>query len=270
MNSELISLEPLNDADYLEGHLLFKRSSTQQEKMLKWLNGYFLRTFDTSHCSILGIGSGAGVVDLPLLQSLAPHIKNIHYVGIDPNSASCERFREQLKTWHDDPYDISIHCTPLDSFNGEILFDVALMVHVMYYFQNLGMAIQDALQNLKVGGQLLILHAPDDPLQFYSKISTRQLYGHPMWLSPDIERELQKQNIAYECSRISAEVKVTPLFSHNDPMKYVWLNFIVQGDARNLPNHKILKILKQLQEISYEREGDIYIDHPIDAIVVTK
>ena len=269
MNIELTGLKPLTTSDYLEGHLFFKQSSSQQEKMLRWLNKAIVTNCDAEQCSILGIGSGAGVVDFPLLQSLSPHFQKLFYRGIDPNPHSCQRFEERLKDWKHN-HDIRLELNTLASFQSDMRFDVALIVHVMYYFPDIRIAIQNAMRCLKTGGRLLILHAPDTPINHYNKISTRQLYQHQLWLSSHIEFELQQQSIRYERTRIPARLKITPLFAEGDPMKDILLNFIVYGNTEDLPDWQRNEILCELYKHSYQEEGDFYIDHSIDAIAVIK
>ncbi len=162
-------LHTLEESYYTVSHIVFEQASNQQKKIIEWFakNASTLAIHD--RLRILSIGSGTGILDKKLIPLFQPLVSQIHYVGIDPNNEACTLFEENVSSLHTQNVSISTHVTQLESYETDQLFDLTLMVHVLYYFSDPYLPILTSYNLLKPKGKAVIVVALDDALNSFFK-----------------------------------------------------------------------------------------------------
>jgi len=186
---------------YKKWYELRREASTQQPRALAAFRELGSQFQVSSHLSILSIGCGDGELECSFLAGVAEQIcrPNIHIVGLDPNEGHIEAFRSRLDKLESDGTLPSAWVRPtllvrgLDSALPADLgerFDLVLMGHVMYYFEDKGAALDLALSLTKQTGQLVIAHQGPEGVPEIQKRFTKTLSGESdaIFCSDDIEQ----------------------------------------------------------------------------------
>ena len=125
----------------------------------------YSRSHKDDTLSVLSIGSGEGDIDIEIIHSILPSLnsrwKRLKYVALEPNPIHRDRFLERLdKASFDKNVEVSVSedCFEPGRFESEEKYDLVLLTHVLYYFDDPYQAIQGALNQTKKGGKVVIVH----------------------------------------------------------------------------------------------------------------
>lgn len=266
---EIGELPHLDEARYQTTHQLFEGLSDQRARIIEEL----CRRVDPSAPAdrplrVLGIGCGAGEVDLALAGSLAASSGELVYVGVDPNRAQCEATEEMFADADLPRVRLDVAVETFDDFEAEQRFDVVHFVHSLYYMPDPAAALERARRLLGPGGELVIVQAPREELnelavRFYDKS-----YARPTLFAGDVAELLTGWEWDFERDRIDARVDVTALDGDaevGDALR----DFIAQIDVRRLPGAVQELIERYLHLVAFESGDRSYIAHPVDAFFVS-
>ena len=153
------SAPPLSQELYASAYALRRSLSSMHDVGMAWV-GQRAATIaaagvGSGGVSVLSVGSGQGDVDVHVIKSILDATRQdgrlLRYVAVDPSHAQCELFRALLQEppWPDDDaarlaLDIREERWPSSKGGATETFDLVLLVHVLYYFEDLSAALAAA------------------------------------------------------------------------------------------------------------------------------
>ena len=146
----------LSDEYYAECHEIFRRSSNQTGLMLKEVQGIYR---NSERISILSVGSGVGLFEIPMLTLLMEEgIYIPKFVGIDVNEHACNIFMMKLQAKFGSSVKFEVTNQPFQEFSSESRFDMILSNHTFEYFRDHHLKwIHKSLNLLSEGNHHLII-----------------------------------------------------------------------------------------------------------------
>ena len=271
------ALEPRGRPDKLshkrfdETHELFERSSNQQQLILMWLRDLICsQNANLDPLKILSVGCGSGILDNPLIRSIATMAKRIEYTGVDPNSVACRRFQDEFDNHQLTNVRLNLWEQDIESLTTSDRFHVIHVVHSLYYFDDPAHTLDAMLDLLAPGGRVAVVQAPDAELNRLSKCFWAHHEKNGIWFSDCLADHLSGRRLAFSRERIDGEVDVARCFVADCPHGEMMLDFITQSDCRQLDRDLVQLSLDYLRSISRPENGSLLIAHPADAFVIER
>ncbi|MFT4556479.1 MAG: class I SAM-dependent methyltransferase [Planctomycetales bacterium] len=274
---------PLSDRRFDESHEWFEGQSNQQTQILEWLQCFGCHQIER-RCGkagaerepfrVLSVGCGSGILDLPLIKTLADQIKTcdaggmIHYTGIDPNPVACDRFRVEFRKLDVASTELSVLEETVESYEQDQLVDLTHVVHSMYYFAEPAVSLHSLIQHVAEDGELVIFQAPKGELNRLADCFWQEHLNDPIWFSADLDEHLQETGISFTRSRLDAEVDITTCFDSDCSNGCLTFDFMVQSDCENLPEPIRCTVLDYLRSISRVNDGKVLAPHPVDVFLI--
>jgi SAM-dependent methyltransferase len=274
---------PLSDDRFDQSHQWFEGQSSQQAQILEWLQRFggsqIERRAGNADAQreafrVLSVGCGSGILDLPLIKTLADQMEAsdaggaIHYTGIDPNPVACGRFREEFRNLEIASTELSVLEETVESYQHDQPVDLTHVVHSMYYFAEPAVSLQSLIQRVAENGELVIFQAPKGELNLLADCFWQGHLNDPIWFSADLDEHLQETGISFTRSRLDAEVDVTACFESGCPEGRLTFDFLVQSDCEHLPAPIRRQVLDYLQAISRVDDGRVLAPHPVDVFEI--
>lgn len=158
------------------------------------------------HLSMLSIGCGDGELECSFLAGLAEQTSrpSIHFVGIDPNPGHIEACNARImkevsegilpKEWIQPVLRVGGLDASLPAELNE-RFDIVLLGHVMYYFEDKWAALETALSLTKPTGEVCIVHQGPEGIPEIQKKFTKSLTGQDVaiYTADDVEKLCRSQ-----------------------------------------------------------------------------
>ncbi|NES22884.1 MAG: methyltransferase domain-containing protein [Symploca sp. SIO3E6] len=276
---------PLDDEFYAQSYELRKAASTMTVAAIEWFRyntGLLLeRSYsnsDKDHTfSVLSIGSGEGDIDLEIIHSLLPRLKprwkRLRYVAIEPNSIHRDRFLQRLdQASFDESVEVCVRdeCFEPGRLAGEKQYDLVLLTHVLYYFDEPYQAIQSALTQTKEGGQVVIVHQTARGIPQIQQEYMLEAKGdqNEMFTAEDIKRLLETQSHQHQYYHVDARLDVTECLQRLESGVKI-MSFCMECDLRQLQEAKFAKILQAFWRMAeIEDSGRAFIQEPIGIFVL--
>lgn len=248
--ARLRPLPALSGTAYARGHARFEQLSDQRGQIVGWLRR-LVAPRATAPVRVLSIGAGDGTVDAEVARTLAAGGSPVRYDAVEPHPASAAAWLERVRTVHGVRADVQV--APLERAQLAGHYDLVVAVHSLYYVGPLAPALRRAAGLLAPGGQLVVLHAPREPLNALADVLT----AVPQPWSEQVAEALAEAGADVEPSRLSARLDLTDA---DDEV----LDFTVQCA---LPAQLREPLRAALAEIRLPGPG-LVVPHPIDAFVV--
>lgn len=252
-----------------EAHELFERSSNQQQLILEWLSDLI-----QSHCAtqptsrILSVGCGSGILDNPLIESIATTLQRIEYTGVDPNTVACRRFQDEFDDLAFPHVQLDLREEGIESLTSVDRFDVIHVIHSLYYFNDPAETLDRLLGLLAPDGKVVIVQAPEAELNQLASCFWRHYEESSIWFSDCLADHLSTSQFAFARHRIHGEVDVKRCFEADCADGEMMLDFITQSDCRKLGDDIIELSLGYLRDISRPHNGSVLVAHPADAFII--
>ena len=277
---------PLDAKFYAKSYELRKAASTMTNVAIDWfrsnsvllLNGENLSLQKDDTFSVLSVGSGEGDIDLEIIHSFIPQLKpqgkNLKYVALEPNPIHRDRFLERLEqTSFDENIEISVRS---DSFkpnqDTEEKYDLILLTHVLYYFDNPYQAIKTALNQTKEDGKVVIIHQTATGIPQIQQEHMLVAKGNlnEMFTAEDIKNLLDTKFHQHQFYNLDARLDVTTCLQGLESGVDI-MSFCLECDLRQLPEAKFTKILQAFWRLAeIEDSGKAFIKEPIGVFVLPK
>lgn len=259
----------LSHARFDEAHELFERSSSQQQLILDWLIELISSQYALHpELRILSVGCGSGILDVPLIRSIASTTRQLKYTGVDPNERACQRFQDDFDNQHFSNTQLDLRVQDIESLTSTDLFDVICLVHSMYYFDDPASTLDKLLELLAPGGRLVIVQAPDAELNQLAKCFWTHHEENGIWFSDCLAGHLAERRLAFTRERIEGQVDVSRCFRADCPRGEMMLDFITQSESRQLDGDIVQLCLRYLDCVSRPQEDSLLVAHPADAFVI--
>ena len=276
---------PLDDRFYAESYELRKAASTMTVAAIEWFRSNATTLLERNYSpsqkddtfSVLSIGSGEGDIDIEIIQSLIPKLnprwKQLQYVALEPNPIHRDRFLQKLDR---ESFGENVAVSVRDDyfnpgqFESKQKYDLVLLTHVLYYFDEPYQAIQTALNQTKKGGQVVIVHQtatgiPEIQCEHMLEVKGNQ---NEMFTARDIRNLLDKKSHQHQFYHVNARLDVTECLQQLETGVKI-MSFCMECDLRQLQETKFTKILQgfwRLAEI--EDSGKAFIQEPIGVFVL--
>jgi SAM-dependent methyltransferase len=259
----------LSDKRFDETHELFERSSNQQQLILRWL-GDLIRPHYASldPLRILSVGCGSGILDNPLIKSIATASKRVEYTGVDPNAVACRRFRNDFDNQELSNVRLDLREQNIEALTSTDRFDIIHVVHSLYYFEDPAASLDRLLRLLAPEGKAVIVQAPEAELNQLAKCFWIHHANSGIWFSDCLADHLSRRRLAFSKQRIHAEVDVARCFEADCPRGEMMLDFITQSDSRQLDDEIVQVCLSYLRAVSRPAKDSMLVAHPADAFVI--
>lgn len=206
---------PLSDDFYAESYRLRKAASSMTSACISWLEqnmGSLVRE-SLPFCdrppifSVLSVGSGEGDIDIEIIQNLIPHLHSrqmsLKYAVIEPNSNHRQSFQNKLKTISlPKSTEICIHdgyFAEGDSSDRDRHYHLILLIHVLYYFRDPYIPIQQALTQIEPTGKIVIVHQEETGIPQLQRQYMMSLKGdrHKLLTAEMIQKLLDQKTCNY-------------------------------------------------------------------------
>ncbi len=276
---------PLDDEFYAESYELRKAASTMTVAAIEWfrsnvevlLEGSYSRSHKDDTFSVLSIGSGEGDIDLEIINSLIPRLnprwKRLRYVALEPNPIHRDRFLQRLEgASFDESVEVCVRadCFEPGRFEGEQKYDLVLLTHVLYYFDDPYQAIRTTLTQTKKGGQVVIVHQTATGIPQIQREHMLEAKGdqNEMFTAEDIRSLLDTKSHQHQYHHVDARLDVTECLQGLETGVKI-MSFCMECDLRQLQEAKFTKILQAFWRLAeIEDTGKAYIREPIGVFVL--
>ncbi len=266
--SRLDEVPSLEGNRYAECAETYEAASNQRMSMLAWLRENLVSSLPMDCAAVLSVGSGSGVFDNQFLGSISSTVREVSYVGIDPNPHQCERFTQLLETRVNGRVRVGVHAADFENHPFRERFDLVHMTHSLYYMDEPAQTIDTALNLLKDGGRLVIFLAPNGILNQLADKFWNLERGRRSWFSEDLEGHIEEQKIPFEKDRIDAKLDVTSCFVDGSEEGARIIDFIVQAETDQLPDNLRAMIFEYLQRVSTYDGARYWLPHPVDVFSI--
>ena len=276
---------PLDDEFYAESYELRKAASTMTASAIEWFRSnsdLLLKRGDPSSqkddtFTVLSIGSGEGDIDLEIINSFIPKLnsqwKRLKYVALEPNTIHRDRFLERLdQAPFDENVEVSVRGDSFepDKLDAEEKYDLVLLTHVLYYFDDPYQAIESALKQTKSGGQVVIVHQTAMGIPQIQREHMLEAKGNlnEMFTSEDIRDLLNAKSHQHQYHHVDARLDVTDCLQGLESGVKI-MSFCLECDLRQLREAKFTKILQAFWRLAeIEDTGKAFIKEPIGVFVL--
>ena len=259
----------LSASRFDETHELFERSSSQQQLILDWLTELILEQYASiDPLKILSVGCGSGILDNPLIRSIATSSRRIEYTGLDPNAVACRRFKESFDDREFPNVRLDLREQVVESIASGGRFHIIHVVHSLYYFDDPAKTLDVLLKLLAPGGRIVVVQAPEAELNQLANCFWKHHENDDIWFSDRLDGHLSRHRLPFSRRRIDGDVDVARCFVADCPRGAMMLDFITQSDCRQLDDDIIRECLGYLRSISRRDNGSLLVAHPADAFVI--
>ena len=264
---------PLSDERFDAAHEAFERSGGQQEAVFSDLRNLAAGVRAGGRpARVLSVGPGKGMLDLPLIRSLAAAGVAADYTAVDPNPVGCRHFRAGFRGL--DPRSVrgvslDVRQCGVDDLPPGAAFDLIHAVHSLYYVPDPAAPLDGLLGRLAPGGRLVLYLAPRGALNALAEPFWRGDPGRPVWFSDRLAARLAEVPCAFESRRIDARLDVTAALDPADPRGRLVLDFLLHADAAGLSGPVRSAVGACLKAMSSTDGGRLFAPHPVDRFVVS-
>jgi len=245
---------------YAECHKIFRQATNQQGLMLAEIRKKYQAV---ATLSILSVGAGVGLFEMPMLDLLFGYGVNItKFVGNDSDSYSCKMLLQKLENKYQDEFAYEIVAVPFEDFFSKDRFDLILFNHVFEYIPDNHIKWLNKTQGLLADGGHILLFSPNKPgiNKIYAE-TYHNMHGYSPVFAGEIREILIKGDILFEEKKIMAECDIS-LFQDGEKFheRLMLLSFLTQIDCRKIPLEKRNDYLEYY--LSLQLPGKDTIPHP--------
>ena len=284
-NNKLYFAPELNDDFYAQSYELRKKASTMTDVTISWfqnnIQSLIKETYPQSKqddsFSVLSIGSGEGDIDMEIINSLLSNLnkqnKSLKYTAFEPNSQHYNRFLEKVnKASFGENIEILIHndCYEADDFKSKEQYDLVVLSHVLYYFNEPLDIIKNAINQTKENGKVVIVHQtatgiPEIQQEYMLEVKGDQ---DEMLTAEDIRNLLEIESYQHQFHCIEAHLDVTQCLMRSQKGIQI-MSFCMECDLRQLTEDKLTKIIKAFENLAeIEESQKALIKEPIGIFVL--
>lgn len=264
-----ISLDPISYAQHYE---LRKNASTMTSAAINWFEANSAAWLtsakidaetveEIAEFSVLSIGTGEGDIDFAVIntflcQRFSPEQK-LKYIAIEPNSVHCQRFKERLTNANFDvSVDVSLRQEYFGSPNAAELnecFDLIILAHSLYYFQDPYAIIQQALALTKAGGMVVLVHQTDVGIPQIRR--ELQYNTDEMMPAAEVKQLLDQNQQPYTYCEIETTFEVTECLKRS-AVGFILMSFCLEYDVRALNEKEMGRLLEAFAQGAEIQDDD--------------
>ncbi len=262
--TNLGQIHPLDNSYYAQCLEIFEANSNQRLGLLGWLEANVIAKMSQDVNAILSVGCGTGAFDKRILRYARSRMKQVTYLGIEPNEISAAEFSHTMDKQASDRVDVAVLVQKFGEQVFDNQFDLILFVHSIYYLEDRNDAIDAALKALKPGGELIIVIAPDEELNTIANLMWQRQMEQQSWFSEDVRAHFDVAELDYGETRVSANLNANGCFGESTEVGRNIVDFIVQTRADQLPTGLRNDISDFLMSITQGQGATTCLPHPVD------
>ena len=258
---------PLDHAFYAKSYEQRKAASTMTTMTIEWFQQHMKTLLVKSHLttqekgaekkpfSVLSIGSGEGDIDCEIINSLITHLQptstSLNYVALEPNAIHRQRFQERVdQVTFGENVTVQVRDDYFDlQFEDEQIYDLVLLTHVLYYFDEPYQAIQHALAQANKYGQLVIIHQTKIGIPQIQQEYMQELKGDQqgMLSAEAIKSLLDEQLEVYQSHTLDAYLDVSECLQ-TSALGINIMSFCLECDLRQLPETTFTQLVHAFRQ----------------------
>jgi SAM-dependent methyltransferase len=251
---------------YAECQKVFRASTNQDELMLSAL---LQHCSDLNDFSILSVGSGSGLFELPMLEVLFNAGKRVsHFVGVDIDEDANQLLLNALDSDFAGRLQYEVVSASFDTYQSSAPADLILYNHVFEYIRDGHISwMRKSLDLLAKSGKLLLFSPIQGGINAIYEDNMSSHFDYAPYYSADIETMLSDEDIPFTKERIQGECDVSllaKLGEDADAMRL--LSFLTQVDARQLADEKAVEQVLYFQSLA-DQDSPL-IPHPTDLFIL--
>ena len=262
--TNLGQIHPLDNSYYAQCLEIFEANSNQRLGLLGWLEANVIAKMSQDVNAILSVGCGTGAFDKRILRYARSRMKQVTYLGIEPNEISAAEFSHTMDKQASDRVDVAVLVQKFGEQVFDNQFDLILFVHSIYYLEDRNDAIDAALKALKPGGELIVVIAPDEELNTVANLMWQRQMEQQSWFSEDVRAHFDVAELDYGETRVSANLNANGCFGESTEVGRNIVDFIVQTRADQLPTGLRNDISDFLMSITQGQGATTCLPHPVD------
>ncbi len=277
------AIAPKLDIDggaYAEFYVLRKNASTMTQATIEWFHNHvdvWLREVtheNESHLpAILSVGSGEGDIDIEIIKAIQPYLgsKKLKYDALEPNLRHYERFLDRINRMPlDASLSLAIYNVYFDQFSTNQQYDVVLLIHVLYYFDDPYQAIRQALRYTKPGGRVVIIHQSSTGIPEIQRKHMYKLKSNvdELFTTDDIKKSLDNGGEQYRFFNIDAHLEVTECLKRSEVGLKI-MSFCMECDLSQIDKLRLNLLAQSFSDLAVSRgNGKSFIYEPLGAFIV--
>ena len=209
----------LTDEEYAKMFTAFKKASDEDAVIRNAIITPIIGKFRNKSLDFMSVGAGTGWLEDEIIKHPALSINSI--LAIEPNPEHAEKLRETSKSWIDTIYNID-NSYFNEHYQTDMKFDVILLIHSIYYFENPIDVIIKLRSFLKPGGQIMIAVIGERgghelAAQLHTKLNSAASTFSYNWMSSEfLVNRLNETNITFQCQNRTARNDVTDFIERKD------------------------------------------------------
>ena len=214
---------------------VFRRSTNQARLMLKQMERLCR---DRRLLSILSVGSGVGLFEIPMLKMLQNgDVQISQFVGIDVSAHACAMLNERMKAEFGSDLSYHVACSAFQDFTTNQAFDIVLYNHTFEYLDGRPATWLRKSRNMLTPDGAVVIFSPTRGgiNRIYEDLAQEPGGWGPIF-ADDIEASLKSEGDRFQKKTLAAECDITLLEerdSHPDKIKL--LSFLTQRDCTAAP-----------------------------------
>ncbi|MBS3083692.1 methyltransferase domain-containing protein [Candidatus Pacearchaeota archaeon] len=236
------------------------RNANERQVLEKALDDRFREWYkktDSSPLRIIDMGCGRGSAAIKLLNILKRRGISYQYTGIDPSPNQISMFKVNMRGRPN----VRAYCSTLEEFTSKDSFDIAFVVHSLYYVQNMTESLKQILALSK--NAIIVHHGERGINEVHKRFKPHVRKGpHIISTHEDVTKALDKLEIRYAKRVYPTKTKTA---SCNDPKNSEGRNMIKFFlEQPTLPESTI----EQVSKYFAKRKLD-YLTHDM-GLIITK
>ena len=255
----------LSEPYYSACNEVFRRSTNQARLMLKEMERLCAHQ---QHLSILSVGSGAGLFEIPMLKMLQDGDVQIgQFVGVDISTHACLVLAERMEAEFASGMAYKIVCSPFEDFTTNQDFDIVLHNHAFEYLRGSPGPWLRASQDMLTPDGNVVIFSPDRGgiNGIYEELAHEPGGWSPIF-ADDIEASLKSEGTRFKKKTLAGECDITLLWeSDSHPDKIKLLSFLTQRDCTEAPLDERERYIEYF--LSLRQTGGT-IPHPTTMFIV--
>ncbi len=176
-----------------------------EKALLDRFDEWFDEKWKGKKICIVDIGCGIGSAAKKLFKILDKKEIEFSYLGVDPYKEQLERFKEAI-TLNSNK---KLVCSKLEDFNPKKKYDIAFVIHVLYYVDNMETSLAKILNFAKKA--IIVHHGKKGINQIHQKFKMFVKTGaHIISTHEDVMEALDKLKVDYKSKVYSATLNIKP------------------------------------------------------------
>jgi SAM-dependent methyltransferase len=219
-------MSDLSEAEYSSAFGIFHQRTTDVDHMFHWIRSCPPKEVAQIR-SVLSVGAGTGLIDMEVLHTL---VNVDRYVVIEPNPAQLEQFKNRSFEFSSI---CEFHPITFEEFSSEMPFDLILLSHCLYYFDDKQKTLNKVVELLKPTGRAWIFHQTPNGINGLQRHFGSQKYNYN---SDDILRDLTSLRADFSLDFLPGEIDV-----RNPPNELIY--FFLERKCTEEEFHRVVSYL---------------------------